>query len=135
MIVIDASALTKYILKEKNWIRIANFLKEGVVSIDHVVKEVSNAIWKHCILLKIINKETATKLLELLENFIKYKVLILEPELNYLNEAFKIALNEEVTIYDALYLALAKKHGEILTSDKKQAKIAEKIGIKVSLIE
>jgi len=43
--VIDASALSRFILKEERWRRVVNYLISAI-SVDHVVKEVSNAIWK-----------------------------------------------------------------------------------------
>lgn len=47
MIVIDASTLAKFILKEEGWERVADFLKAGTISVDHVMKE--TAIWKRLI--------------------------------------------------------------------------------------
>ena len=41
-----------------------------------------------------------------------------------------------VTVYDALYIAYANKNrAPLLTSDKKQAEVAEKINVSVILIE
>jgi len=135
VIVVDASALSKYLLKEENWFEVGEYLKKGVLSVDHIVKEVSNAIWKHYVLSKIINKNTAYELFMLLYKFIDHHVLILEPEMNYLKTAFTIATKEEITVYDALYIAQAKKYGKILTSDKRQAEIARKMRIETYLIE
>ncbi len=135
MIVIDASALVKYILKEENWFEVSDYLKRGVLSVDHIIKEVGNAIWKHLILRKIINMDTANALFKLLFSFIESKVLILEPETKFLKCAFKIAIDNEISLYDAIYLAQARQYGELLTSDKKQSKVAEALGIKVHFIE
>ncbi len=135
MIVIDASALAKYILKEENWFEVSNYLKRGVLSVDHIIKEAGNAIWKHFILRKMIDKDTANDLFKLLFRFIESKVLILEPESKFLESAFKIAIDNKITLYDAIYLAQAKQYGELLTSDKRQSKIAETLGIKVHFIE
>lgn len=46
MIVIDASALAKFILKEEGWNEVAEYLKAGTLSVDHIVKEVTNAVWR-----------------------------------------------------------------------------------------
>ena len=136
MIVIDASTLTKYVLHEENWKEVSSYIKERrpLYSIDHVLKEVGNAIWKHCILKGIINKSTAIKLYQSLLKLMEAKVIILEPEKIYLQKALQIALNQGITFYDSLYLAQAQKYGELLTSDEKQAKIAVKLGIKVYFI-
>jgi len=44
VIVIDASALAKFILREENWEKVYEILSTEVVSVDHVVKEVANTI-------------------------------------------------------------------------------------------
>ena len=136
MIVIDASTLTKYVLHEENWKEVSSYIKERrpLYSIDHVLKEVGNAIWKHCHLRGIIDKSIAIKLYQALLKLMETKVIILEPEKIYLQKALQIALSQGITLYDSLYLAQAQKHGELLTSDKKQAEVAAKLGIKVYFI-
>ncbi len=48
MIVIDASALIKYVLYEENWEVVATYIREKkpLYSIDHIIKEAGNAIRK-----------------------------------------------------------------------------------------
>ncbi|RLE80932.1 MAG: hypothetical protein DRJ52_05280 [Thermoprotei archaeon] len=64
MIVVDASALVKYVLHEEKWDVVGAYVRKmrPLYSIDHVVKEVGNAIWKHCYLRKIIAVDEAVKL-------------------------------------------------------------------------
>ncbi|MCD6368754.1 MAG: type II toxin-antitoxin system VapC family toxin [Thermoproteales archaeon] len=111
-------------------------IREGkpLCSIDHVVKEVGNAVWRHCWLRGAIDKAKATKLYQVLLKLINTGVITLEPETNYVQTALQIALEHGITLYDSLYIAQAQKHGELLISDKKQAKIATKLGIKVHMI-
>mgnify|MGYP000244580404 CR=1 FL=1 len=113
----------------------SDYLKRGVLSVDHIIKEVGNAIWKHLTLRKIIDKDIANNLFKLLFSFIESKVLTLEPETKFPESAFKIAIDNEITLYDAIYLAQAKQYGELLTSDKNQSKVAEALGIKAHFIE
>ena len=42
--------LLKYILHKEGWRRISAFIREKrpLCSIDHIAKEVDNALWKHC---------------------------------------------------------------------------------------
>ena len=49
MIVVDASALAKYALREEGWEVVAGYLKGArpLYSVDHLLKEVANALWKH----------------------------------------------------------------------------------------
>ena len=46
MIVVDASALAKYILREEGWKGVGSFIKEKkpLYSLNHLIKEVGNAI-------------------------------------------------------------------------------------------
>ncbi|ADT85060.1 type II toxin-antitoxin system VapC family toxin [Thermococcus barophilus] len=117
MIVIDASSLAKYILREENW-----------------KTEVSNAIWKHHVLYKAISNKEVGIMLEVLKK-LKEDVVIFEPFEDYLGDAVKIAIGGKISIYDALYLAQAKKYGSLLISDEKQWKIAKKLGIKAEYVE
>ncbi len=136
MIVIDASTLTKYILHEENWEAISTYIRKMklLYSIDHIIKEVGNAIWKHYYLRKIIKQDEALKLYKAFLKLVEKEVIILEPETKYAYTALRIALKNGITLYDSLYIAQARKHGELLTSDKKQAEIAAKLNIKVHLI-
>ena len=137
MIVIDASALIKYVLYEENWEAVATYIweKKPLYSIDHIIKEAGNAIWKHCYIRKIIKQDEALKLYNALLKLVDTGVIVLEPETRYILIALKIALKYGITLYDSLYLAQALKHGEILTSDRKQAEIASKLNIKAYLIK
>ena len=136
MIVIDASALAKYVLHEENWERVGAYVRElrPLYSVDHVLKEVGNAIWKHCHLRRILGRDEATRLYRALLRLIEAGVVILEPETDYLEAALQLALDHGVTLYDSLYLAQARRLGELLTSDERQAEVAAKLDIEVRLI-
>jgi len=136
VLVIDASALAKYVLHEENWERVGAYVRElrPLYSVDHVLKEVGNAIWKHCRLRGILGRDEATGLYRALLRLIEAGVVILEPETDYLEAALQLALDHGVTLYDSLYLAQARKLGELLTSDERQAEVAAKLDIEVRLI-
>lgn len=124
MIVIDASALTRFILKEEGWEEVATYLRSGTVSVDLVVKESANAIW-------MMYRREATSIKEAKIFFqalkeITGKVVKIEGELDYIDEAFRIAFSRSITIYDSLYIAVAKTKGlNLLTIDENQANAAE----------
>jgi len=129
VIVVDASALSAFILKEPGWRALSEYLINSI-SIDHVTKEVANAIWKACIG-GIIGAEQARRLYRIMRSMIGVNV-VLEPQEKYLDMALEIALEHKVTIYDALYIALAKEGNmPLLTLDEKQAQVARKLNITV----
>ena len=111
MIVIDASSLAKFILKEEGWSEVKGYLTKGVFSIDHSLLLYSQ-----------------------IKRLITERIIILEPEYRYIDKALDIALKCKMTIYDSLYIAQALRYGELLTSDKRQAQVAEKFGVKVIFI-
>ncbi len=136
MIVVDASALVKYVLGEEEWRRISFFVRERrpLYSVDHVLKESFNAIWKHTYIRRVIDAETALRLAKHLRRLVETEVIVLEDESMYLDKALEIALNNGITVYDALYIAQALRYGELLTCDEKQAEVAQRLGVKVYLV-
>jgi len=98
--------------------------------VDHVVKEVANAIWKHSTLHNRIDSDTALELYRVLKMLIR-GVVVLEPQDRYLDEAMRIALETKVTVYDTLYIAQALSKGELLTADSQQARVAKRLGIRI----
>ncbi|BES80462.1 type II toxin-antitoxin system VapC family toxin [Pyrodictium abyssi] len=136
MIVIDASALAKYVLHEEGWTRVSWYIRHRrpLASVDHVLKEVGNAIWKRCRLHRAIDAETAARLYRGLRRLAETGVIQLRPEEHYLDRAMELALEHGITLYDALYIALAEEEGELLTGDTRQAEAAARIGIQVHLV-
>jgi predicted nucleic acid-binding protein len=121
VIVIDTSVLVKFILKEEDWNKIADFLKAGTISVDLVIKETVNAIWKR-VMRKEISLEEAKSMFEAVKEILN-KAVIIENEMDYIDEAFEISIRRNITIYDSLYIKLAKKKLELLTADGIQAQV------------
>jgi predicted nucleic acid-binding protein len=107
VIVIDASALAKFILREENWGKVYEILSTEVISVDHVVKEAANTIWKHYSIYKACSLDVAIKRFQLLKKIIDEELVSLESELKYLDKAFEIATQNNIPVYDALYIAQA----------------------------
>ena len=133
MIVVDASLIGAFILKEEGWEDYAGML-ENALTVDHAIKEVSNAVWKayvrgHIGLDDVKNKLEALKLL-----FSKNLTTFSEMEL--LDEAMKIALSHRISIYDSLYLALALTNRTNFSSlDEAQLSVAKKLGVPIIQVE
>ncbi len=123
--------MAKYVLKERNWLSIEQYLfEQNIISIDLVLKEVLNTIWKHFVLLRNYDQETAFSKKKILFELIENNIIVIEPEEKYLNRAFNISIQNKITIYDALYIAQAILHeASLLTSDKGQARAARNLGV------
>jgi len=132
--VIDSSAIAKFLLKEEGWLRVKGFLLEKPYTLELAVKEVANAIWRRVMLLSDISVGKAFIILNDLLELKKY-LLIVEPQTPYLSQALKIAIENKVTVYDALFIAQAlAKQAVLITSDEKQGKLAENLNIETVYI-
>jgi predicted nucleic acid-binding protein len=128
--VVDASAVIAFFLREEGWEALVPYMKQ-TVSVDHVVKEFYNAVWKATYLTKTLDRESARSVIKLFNTYLK-KNVVLVPEAKYIDEAFSIALEKGVPIYDALYIALAiGERVPSLTFDEKQRSAALELGIRV----
>jgi len=136
VIVIDASALSKYVLKESLWRSVRDFIlaNKPLVSVDLLIKEVLNVIWGYAVTLKVIDRSAAEELVDGVMGLIKTGVILLENSDQYLSEAVKIAFENSISVFNSLYIAQALKHGGLLTSDEKQAEVARKLNVKVHYI-
>lgn len=131
--VIDSSALAKFLLKEEGWKRVEEIIVEKPFTLDLAVKEVANAIWRRVVLLHDIDIE---KVLTLLNHLLELKkVLRVEPQDQYIVQAFTIALENNIAVYDALFIAQAMiKKATLVTSDKRQFDVAQKLGVEATYI-
>ena len=94
-------------IREPGWERVERVMLEGVLTLDLSAKEIANALWK-----KVARNEMSYEVaVEVVRDIVENKALRMEPQENYLIDAFKIAVEAKVTVYDALFIALAKKKG------------------------
>ncbi|BDB99903.1 type II toxin-antitoxin system VapC family toxin [Saccharolobus caldissimus] len=131
MRVIDSSSLVKFFSKEKGWEKVAEIISEGVITLDLSIKEVANSLWKK-ILLGEMKEDVVIKILS---DLLKREALLIVSQDEYLIETFKITNRNKITVYNSLFIALAKSNNlELVTSDKKQYEIAIKEGVNTRLI-
>lgn len=89
--------------------------------------ECLNALWKERYLLKIIDDETLKVLLKALKMI--FMVLPVYDVEGLEDEILQIALKSNITVYDASYIAVAKKRGlKLITDDEElRAKAAKHV--------
>ena len=132
MNVLDASVLSKFILKEEGWREASNYVASAV-SVDHVVKEVSNAIWK-AYRRKLIDFKDAEKKFSALISLLGVNLRLVD-ERELIPQAFELAMRTNLTVYDSLYVVLAKKeYLPLVTSDELQGSVANNEGVEVILV-
>jgi predicted nucleic acid-binding protein len=130
-VIIDASALSSYILEEDDIEQIRSLLIRGVLGTELVITETCNSILT-AVRRKRISEESAQKALEVLISFVDTNIKILKQDGSLLSEAYQNARENGWAIYDNIYIMLAKKLGGSLASrDPKQIEVAKKSGVKV----
>ncbi|WP_297506297.1 type II toxin-antitoxin system VapC family toxin [Thermococcus sp.] len=136
MRVIDTSAFSKFLLKEEGWEGVVPYLRpeEEPVTVELLLVETANVLWKHAVKMETIEKEKAEELFEGVMELVTSGALKVEENSKYLDEAFKVALEKGITVYDALFIAQAKAlNVPLITCDEKQGEIAREFGLKVVL--
>ncbi len=138
MIVIDTSAFSKFLIKEENWKKVVFYLDPSLepYSVDLLLIEAANVIWKYTEKYRLIARQQAFGLYEQMMKLVNGEVLVIEPSSKYIKNALKIAIEHNISVYDALFLAQAMTlNAKLITSDRLQSKIAEKIEVGVVCIE
>ena len=128
-LVVDASVLVKRVLLEPGFEEVDRLLEgavEGFLELhapDLVFKEVGNAIWRHA-------SRGCVKLDEaprLLRAVLELPLRVHSQDAELLTRSMELALKSSITVYDALYIALAERlRAELVTYDEglKQAYVA-----------
>ena len=99
---------------------VTNYLKKGysLCTVDIALAECLNVIWKHTNLLKDLESEEASLAIEDLTKL--YDDLAITSTREIKDEATQIALSQNITVYDALFIAAAQKiNATLYTADKK----------------
>ena len=131
MKVIDSSSVAKLVNKEENWESVEEALRGGCISLELAVKETGNSLWKR-VRTKQLDSKKAQRVFQEFITSLPFRVAE-QQELYAL--AFEIAIAYGLTIYDALFLALAKtKAMPLVTSDSTQANFAKKLSLVVELV-
>ncbi len=129
-VTIYTSALVAYLLREEGSERIKGLLSDGVESVPLLVNESCNAVLE-ARKQKRINREESETILQAILALSEANIKI-APQEDFIPDAFKIAAANDLTIYDSVYIALAKKTESSLASrDKKQIEVAAKLGVKI----
>ncbi|HDH06753.1 MAG TPA: PIN domain-containing protein, partial [Thermoproteales archaeon] len=73
----------------------------------------------------------AVKKFKVLKKMINVNVILVNED-TFIEEAFNISVNKDITVYDSLYLALSlEKKAPLATLDEKQRKVAKELSLKV----
>lgn len=123
----DASSILLLVKKSRS--KSPDILLNGS-TISLVYYEVGNALWRECSLLQRITLKEAGKLLESIFALVQaMDVAVLDDE--KLGGVLNMAGEQNITFYDASYLAEAQRSNRTLvTDDEKLADAAKIVGVK-----
>lgn len=123
-VVLDASFALNFLLPDEGSAQVIRVFEEYLKGKIHFVSlkilslEVANGL-KYAVKAKRIKQETA---FEILEKFIKFEIEFLETDLQ---KVLAVALDHDLSIYDASYLYLAENFNlSLLTLDAKLKKLS-----------
>ncbi len=130
IVVLDASAAIEVVVQRKSADKLGIIIKESdwVIAPNLFICEVTNTVWKYHKFADMSFKDCEKNLQHIIaipDNFINEKELFLE--------AFKLSCSSNHSVYDMLYLVLARRNnGLLLTMDNKLKKIANHYSIEVN---
>ena len=131
-LILDSNILVKLVMNESGSkearAAVANILKKGgaLYTVDLALAEGLNVIWKHASVLKDLELEEANSAVEDLARIYDGLNIIAAREIT--TEAMHVALTQNISVYDALYIAAAQKmNGTLYTADQKLCNAANGI--------
>jgi predicted nucleic acid-binding protein len=123
-LILDSNIIAKLVLNEPGSkearANVTGFLKKGytLYTVDLALAECLNVIWKHANLLSDLKAEDAKSAVEDLVKV--YDGLNIITTREFTTETINTALTQNITAYDALYIATAQKvNGTLYTADQK----------------
>jgi predicted nucleic acid-binding protein len=131
-LVIDASVLIKFFIPEILWEKAEELnarVAQGDLKLlapDFIFAEVGNIIWKKHRMKELIRSEAG----EIVEAIVSLPITV-ETSEALLPLAVDLGLAFGITVYDAMYVSLAKVHETVLlTADRKLAEVMGKTDFK-----
>ena len=131
-VILDSSVIAAIFFKEEASERAEEALRDyKLITVSIAIEEIANVAWKRVVFFDE-QKEIALKALNKSIDFIMGVCeVIVSQEL--LKDAFEIAIEDEITIYDALFIAASEKEKvPLLTLDRKlYERIKQKRNVKL----
>jgi predicted nucleic acid-binding protein len=136
MIILDASALIKLVVREENTDRVRALVSRAISNGDVMAApeiafpESLNGLWRHVALLKDVKRKELPDRLAMLD-FIWSRMLCLNST-KLAQKALDVGIDNTLSIYDALYVtASLVNNAPLLTFDGSIIKKAAKLGIEL----
>ncbi|UYZ40656.1 MAG: type II toxin-antitoxin system VapC family toxin [Candidatus Methanospirare jalkutatii] len=118
-VILDSSVIAAIFFKEEASEKAEEALRDyKLITVSIAIEEVANVAWKRVVFFNE-QKEIALKALNKSIDFIMGVCEVIASQ-KLLKDAFEIAIEDEITIYDALFIAASEKEKvPLLTLDRK----------------
>jgi len=117
MSVIDSNVYASVVVKDEFYEKCRRYMLMKKVTLDLAFAEAGNVIWKHMKMGRIKAEDTVRRA-EVLKRLVNTSKVYESKDL--LVEAVELAVKYDVTVYDALFVALAQRlNDKLVTTDRK----------------
>lgn len=118
MIVADSSYIVEGLLREASLLEV-----DAIIAPDLALYEVVNTLWKHESRVKDI-RDASLFLAPFIELIKSEQIRVIRPDEKLLRKTYLLAVEEKITVYDAIYIALSIDLGlELRTFDRIQSRV------------
>lgn len=117
MPIIDSSIYASVVVKDEFYDDCKKYMTSKKATLDLAFAEAGNVVWKHVKIGRIAAEEAVDRA-RVLRRLINTSKIFKAEEI--LDEAVKLAVDHDITVYDALFIALAIKLNErLVTTDRR----------------
>ena len=125
MPIVDSSVFVRYLTREEGWEETEKYL-ERPVTLALALKEVANAL-RTKTLSGDVNPDDAKLMIARIASMVR-----LVDQGDLLVDSYQVAVDNRITVYDALFIVAALRSGEdLVTCDDQQAVVARALGVNV----
>jgi len=130
--VLDTSVIVKWFFEETNTsiaLKIRDYYFDGKIELylpDLVIYELTNVF--------TYGKISEDQAKDFIQDFYKMEMILIQPNQSLLFDTLNYALNFDITIYDGIFITLAKNLGtKMITADKKLYEKTKSTGLIIFL--
>jgi len=135
---VDSSVFASIIVMDEHYERAKKFLfsvNAELTTVDLAFIEVANTLWKHTYVLNRIPADAFRVLADTIGPLIRSSTKRIYSSVEYLRESLDNAMRFGITVYDAIYVTAALKHGcRLATFDERLDKALKSRGLDIIYI-
>jgi len=137
--IVDSSIFASIIVMDEYYGHAKKFLYGStymeLTTVDLAFIETANVLWKHTYILNRISIDVFHRLVNTIETLIRSTTKRIYSSIDYLKESLENAVKLGITVYDAIYVTIALRHGyKLATFDEKLDRVLRSKGLDITYI-